>query len=121
MGRYSRALAHSGIGPDGRWFFDVHVAADARPGVIALDRMVAALIDAEPDLRDDLLVGAAAVLIVEERFARHLLAAWSTRRSPPIPPDMDLAGRAGHQTLAGASSATVLPAFGSGGVRGEAV
>ena len=77
MGRYSRALARLGIGPEGRRFYDVHVAADARHGAIALDRMVAELIDTEPHLGDDLLFGAAAVLAVEERLARHLLDAWS--------------------------------------------
>ena len=35
MGRYSRALARMGIGPEGRRFYDVHVAADARHGIIA--------------------------------------------------------------------------------------
>jgi hypothetical protein len=38
MERYSRALARMGIGPEGRRFYDVHVAADARHGVIALER-----------------------------------------------------------------------------------
>jgi hypothetical protein len=75
MERYSRTMARLGIGPEGRRFYDVHVAADARHGAIARDRMVAGLIEAEPHLRHDLLFGAAAVLLIEERFARHLLAA----------------------------------------------
>jgi len=85
MGRYSRALARMGVGPEGRRFFDVHVAADARHGVVALERMVAGLIEIEPQLGDDLLFGAAALLAVEERFARHLLAAWSAPRSSLLP------------------------------------
>ena len=85
MGRYSRALARLGVGPEGRRFYDVHVAADARHGVIALERMVAGLVEAEPAMGADLLFGAAAVLMVEDHFARHLLDAWSADRSSLIP------------------------------------
>jgi len=81
MARYSQALASLGIGPEGRRFYDVHVAADVGHGIIALDRMVAALIDAEPHLGPDLLFGAAAVLLVEKRFSQHLLGAWSSDQS----------------------------------------
>ncbi len=97
MGRYSRTLARMGIGPEGRRFYDVHVAADARHGVIALDRMVAGIIETEPHLGPDLLFGAAAVLIVESHFANHLLDAWSKGRSSLIPSGMDLIGRPPHQ------------------------
>ena len=90
MERYSRALARLGIGPKGRRFYDVHVAADARHGAIARDRMVAGLIETEPDLGQDLLFGAAAVLLVEKRFARHLLDAWSTGSSSLLLAGMDL-------------------------------
>ena len=76
----------------------------------------------EPHLGDDLLFGAAAVLMVEERFARHLLTAWSTRRSSLMSPDMDLTGRAGHRTrVPDAPSATLAPVLGSHGVRAGAV
>jgi hypothetical protein len=81
MERYSRALARLGIGPEGRRFYDVHVEADVRHGVIALERMVAGLIEAEPHLGADLLFGAAAVLLVERSFSRHLLNSWSSGRS----------------------------------------
>jgi hypothetical protein len=96
MERYSRTLTRLGIGPEGRRFYDVHVAADARHGAIARDRMVAGLIETEPDLGQDLLFGAAAVLLVEDRFARHLLDAWSTGRSSLIPPGMDLSECSRH-------------------------
>ena len=96
MERYSRALARLGIGPGGRRFYDVHVASDARHGAIARDKMVAGLIETEPYLRHDLLFGAAAVLLVEERFARHLLDAWSTGRSSLLPAGMDLSECAPH-------------------------
>jgi hypothetical protein len=85
MGRYSAALGRMGIGPEGRRFYDVHVAADARHGVVALDRMVAGLVETEPHLSADLLFGAAAVLMIEERFSSHLLDAWCTGHASLIP------------------------------------
>jgi Iron-containing redox enzyme len=81
MSRYSAALARMDIGPEGRRFYDVHVAADARHGRIALERMVAGFIETEPHLGADVLFGAAAVLLVEERFSCDLISAWSTGRS----------------------------------------
>jgi len=85
MGRYSDTLARLGIGPEGRQFYDVHVTADERHALIARDRMVAGLIRAEPHLGPDLLFGAAAILMLEHRFATHLLAAWTDNRSSLIP------------------------------------
>ena len=90
MGRYSDALRRLGIGAEGRRFYDVHVDADTRHGAIARDRMVPGLMEAEPDLAGDLLFGAASVLLLEERFARHLLNAWSLDRTSLIPWGMRL-------------------------------
>jgi len=81
MARYSRAMDRHGIGDAGRHFYDVHVEADARHGVIALDRMVAGLSASEPEAGPDVLFGAAALLKVESAFTQHLLDAWSTRSS----------------------------------------
>jgi hypothetical protein len=85
MGRYSSALRRLGIGAEGRRFYDVHVDADVRHGAIARDRMVPGLMEAEPDLAGDLLFGAASVLMLEERFARHLLDAWSHACTSLVP------------------------------------
>lgn len=81
MGRYSNALARFGVGPEGRRFYDVHVTADERHALIARDKMVTGLIRAEPELSADLLFGAGAVLMLEQRFASHLLDAWAENRS----------------------------------------
>jgi len=89
MGRYSNALARFGIGPEGRRFYDVHVIADERHAVIARDRMVAGLIRAEPGLGPDLLFGASAILMLEQRFATHLLSAWADSRSSLLPRKLD--------------------------------
>jgi hypothetical protein len=88
--RYRRALVRLGTGRGGCRFDDVQVAGDPRRGVIARDRMVAGAIETEPHLRDDLLFGAAAVLLVEERFTRHLLDARSVGCSSPVPPGLEL-------------------------------
>jgi hypothetical protein len=47
--------------------------------------MVAGLIRAEPGLGPDLLFGAAAILMLEQRFATHLLSAWADNRSSLVP------------------------------------
>jgi hypothetical protein len=81
MRRYSQALNRFGIGPEGRRFYDVHVQIDSQHAVIARDRMVAGLIAAEPELGPDLLFGAAAVLLLEQRFVDYLLDAWTDEHS----------------------------------------
>jgi hypothetical protein len=81
MGRYSRALARFDIGPEGRRFYDVHVDVDEQHAVIARDRMVVGLLSAEPELGPDVLFGAAAVLMLEQRFVDYLLDAWTVGHS----------------------------------------
>jgi hypothetical protein len=63
-----------------------------RHAVIARDRLVAALIGAEPHLQGDLLFGAAAVLMLKGRFERHLLDAWTLDRSSLVPWEMNVRG-----------------------------
>jgi hypothetical protein len=119
MSRYSAALARMDIGPEGRRFYDVHVAADARHGRIALERMVAGFIETEPHLRADLLFGAAAVLLVERRFGRELLDAWSAGRSSLLPrAQTDLAGIA-PRSDAGHGATRLLPTSSARVVQGE--
>jgi hypothetical protein len=85
MGRYSQALERLGIDSEGRRFYDVHVTADKRHGLIARDRMVAGLVHAEPELAPDLLFGAAALLMLEQRFSTYLLDAWADNCSSLVP------------------------------------
>jgi len=82
--------------------------------------MVAAVIDIEPQLGDDL--GSRYGPDGQDRSARRLLDAWSTRRSSLVTPDMDLTGREGHRRrVADASSTTARLTFGSRRVRAGAV
>jgi hypothetical protein len=81
MGRYSRALARLGLGPEGRRFYDVHVDADARHALVAARRMAAGLAAREPALAADIVFGANALMAMEDRFARHVLSSWAAGRS----------------------------------------
>ena len=76
MSRYARALTRVGALAAAREFYDVHVAADAVHERIALDDMVAGLIEQEPELSGDVLFGARALTEVERRFADETLDAW---------------------------------------------
>ena len=81
MGRYASALHRAGAGRTGRRFYDVHVVADETHQVVAIRDMAAGLLDAEPDLAGDLVFGAAALTLVEQRFTESLLSAWAAGRS----------------------------------------
>lgn len=81
MGRYAVALGRVGAGESGRRFYDVHVIADEHHRVVALDQMVAGLLEDEPSLAGDVAFGAAALTEVELRFSTHLLGSWAAARS----------------------------------------
>ncbi len=81
MGRYAAAVRRLGVAPAGWRFYDVHVEADAEHQFVAADRMAAGLAATEPALVGDILFGAQAIMAVEERFTRHLLASWGAGSS----------------------------------------
>jgi hypothetical protein len=81
MGRYGDALRRLGFGEEATRFYDVHVSADARHQVVALDEMVAGLLEEEPELAGEVVHGAQALSVVEAAFARHVLTAWDAGRS----------------------------------------
>jgi hypothetical protein len=81
MRRYSSALARLGLPAAARRFYDVHVEADAEHGVVALDELVGCLLEEEPQLGRDVVFGARSLMLVERRFADHLLDAWAAGRS----------------------------------------
>ena len=81
MERYRATLARLGIEPAARRFYEVHVEADLHHQVIASHALAAGLAAAEPQLAGDILFGARALMLVEDRFSRHLLGAWAAGRS----------------------------------------
>jgi Iron-containing redox enzyme len=79
--RFSQGLRRLGYDESIRRFYDVHVTADALHEQLALHDLCGGLAEAEPDLADDVLFGAAACIYVETRFAEHLLGCWESGRT----------------------------------------
>jgi len=74
--RYANALRRLGFGPEATDFYDEHVEADAVHENIAAYDLAGGLARQEPELATDIVFGARALLYLEDRFARRLLAAW---------------------------------------------
>jgi Iron-containing redox enzyme len=75
--RYAAGLRRLGIDdPAATEFFDEHVAADAVHEAIAAIGLAGGLARHEPELADDILWGARALVVVERRWAETLLGAW---------------------------------------------
>jgi hypothetical protein len=72
---YAAGLRRLGFDADAVRFFDEHVEADAVHQVLALEAATALGL-AEPSLVPDVLFGAAALQLVEDRWAGTVLGAW---------------------------------------------
>ena len=81
MSRYSRGLSRLGLGEDARRFYDVHVVADVEHERLALDQMVAGLLEDEPGLGPQLVTGARWLAELEGRLSQHILARWRQGRT----------------------------------------
>jgi hypothetical protein len=80
--RYGRGIRRLGFeSPQATGFFDEHVEADAVHENIAAVDLAGGLARAEPELGGQILWGARALLALDGRWARHLLAAWEAGRS----------------------------------------
>jgi hypothetical protein len=80
MGRYARAIRQR-WGDEAARFYDVHVEADAVHEIVAAEGLAGGFVESEPGTEQQVLWGAAALLEVEGRFARHLLDSWADGRS----------------------------------------
>jgi hypothetical protein len=91
MARYAAAVRRAIPGSAGTRaarFYDVHVVADGRHEVIALDRLVRSFAVEHPAAGRDVLFGGAVLMHVERLMAEHLLACWSrgwTSLRTPLP------------------------------------
>jgi hypothetical protein len=86
--RYGNGLRRLGHGTDATEFYDEHVEADSVHENVAAYDLAGGLARQEPELADDIVFGAQALLRLEDRFARHLLDAWGADRSSlraPLP------------------------------------
>jgi heme oxygenase-like protein len=84
--RYGDGLRRLGFGPEVTDFYDEHVEADAVHESIATWDLADALARSQPELADDILFGARALLALEGRWGNHLLSAWSEGTSSLLQP-----------------------------------
>lgn len=89
MTRYLDAARRVGGQPALERFYEVHVEADAHHSALALDRMVGWFAHDEPELREDIIFGAAALTNVERRFAHHVIDSWEHGDSSLLPSAKD--------------------------------
>jgi hypothetical protein len=87
--RYANALRRLGC-EAATPFFDEHVEADAVHENVAAVDLAGGLARQEPEVAADILWGARALVLVEGRWARHLLGAWAqggtSLREPALSP-----------------------------------
>jgi hypothetical protein len=79
--RYARGLRRLGCGERATAFFDEHVEADAIHENVAAVDLAGGLARQDPALTQDILWGAATLVELDARFARHLLGAWEAGES----------------------------------------
>lgn len=79
--RYGNGLRRLGYGEDVTFYFDEHVEADAVHEQIAGRDLAGALAENEPEVRDDVLWGAAAYLAVDAAAGAQMMSEWESGRS----------------------------------------
>jgi len=84
--RYGNAMRRLGFDAEATDFYDEHVEADAVHENIAAYDLAGGLARQEPQLAGDILFGARALLFLEDRFARHLVAAWEAGETSLLRP-----------------------------------
>jgi hypothetical protein len=78
---YANGLRRLGRGPEITAYYDEHVEADSVHDMIAAYDLAGRLVEEEPSLIPEITFGAAALDLVERRFAQELIAAWAEGRS----------------------------------------
>lgn len=79
--KYANGFRRLGYGGDVTAYFDEHVEADAVHEQIAGRDLAGALAESEPEVRDDVLWGAAAYLAVDGLAGARMLEAWQAGRT----------------------------------------
>ncbi|WP_374777689.1 iron-containing redox enzyme family protein [Streptomyces sp. NBC_01310] len=86
--RLARAMRRCGAGAAAERFYDEHVEADAVHEQVVRREVIGGLLADEPGLEADVAFGCAATVLLEERLAAHIGAAWDQDRSAlrtPLP------------------------------------
>jgi hypothetical protein len=78
---YGNGLRRLGYGEDATLYYDEHVEADSVHDMIAAWDVAGGLAAQEPPMAAEIVFGAAALDLVERRFAADLLGAWRSDRS----------------------------------------
>jgi hypothetical protein len=84
--RYGNALRRLGVDAEAIDFYDEHVEADAVHENIAAYDLAGGLARQEPELAQDIIFGARAMLFLEGRLAHHLIEAWRSGKSALLRP-----------------------------------
>jgi len=79
--RLVRAARRLGCGPATERYYAEHVEADAVHEQVLRREVIAPLVEAEPDLARDLVLGIQASSLLGERLSSEILGAWSAGRS----------------------------------------
>ncbi|KOU56201.1 hypothetical protein ADK56_00965 [Streptomyces sp. MMG1522] len=79
--RLADALRRAGAGPAAQRFYDEHVEADAVHEQVVRHEVIDGLLEDEPGLAADIVLGIEATGHLEDRLGDHLLAAWREGRS----------------------------------------
>ncbi|MFG2089454.1 MULTISPECIES: iron-containing redox enzyme family protein [unclassified Spirillospora] len=78
--RMARALERLGAGPRAVLFYTEHIEADAVHEQVLRHDVIGGLLEDEPGLAGDVVLGVRATGLLEDRLAAHLLGSW---RRPP--------------------------------------
>ncbi|NJC23842.1 hypothetical protein BJ994_002918 [Arthrobacter pigmenti] len=78
---YGNGFRRLGFDEDVTWYFDEHVEADAVHEQIAGRDLAGGLVEAEPELLEDVYFGAAAALAVDGMLGTQILGAWEKGES----------------------------------------
>ncbi|MER7700493.1 iron-containing redox enzyme family protein [Streptomyces sp. NPDC096095] len=79
--RLAEALRRAGAGPAAQRFYDEHVVADAVHEQVVRREVIGGLLEDEPALAADVVLGIEATGHLEDLLGDHLLAAWREGRS----------------------------------------
>lgn len=87
---YGNGFRRLGFDEDVTWYFDEHVEADAVHEQIAGRDLAGGLVEAEPELLEDVYFGASAALTLDGMLGERIIAAWekgesSLRATAPAP------------------------------------
>lgn len=79
--QYAAAIRKAGYGDAAAFYFDEHVEADAVHEQLATRGICGSLVAQEPSLAEDVMMGAAVCLVLDDRFGAALLRAWENDES----------------------------------------